>query len=61
METILTDKERQTIKRMALYWQEVRGRDDTSTLRYEAEMIFNNLGHNRILLIVESYIKLTED
>jgi len=56
---ILTEDERQALKSMALYWKEVRGRDNQSPLHEEAHRVSKILGI-RILDIVEEYMKATE-
>ena len=56
---ILTKDERRAIKSMALYWKEVRGRDNQSPLYAEADRVSKILGI-RLLDIVEEYIEATE-
>ena len=51
-EKILTDKEVNAILSMAIYWKEVRNRDDTSPLFHETQQIISMLGI-RLLSIVE--------
>lgn len=56
---ILDEDERRALKSMALYWKEVRGREDQTPLGPEAYRVNNILGV-RVLQIVEEYIKATE-
>lgn len=56
---ILTEDERRALKSMALYWKEVRSRDDQTPLYREVVQVTDILGM-RILDIVEEYIEATE-
>jgi hypothetical protein len=47
-----TDKERQTIRSMAIYWDEVAQRDGTSPLCNELAQIYAMVGPVRILASV---------
>ena len=58
-ENILTKDERTAFKSMALYWKEVRGREDQTPLGNEAVIVFKRLGV-RVLDLVEHYIETTE-
>jgi len=66
MKTILTDKERATLRSMSLYWKELRQREDTTPLscschlQYEMYRVHRMLG-TRLLDIVEEYIDLTKE
>lgn len=55
-EKILTEEEVAAIKSMAIYWNEVKEREDTSPLFYETRQLINMLG-TRLLFIVEDYAK----
>ena len=59
-DNILTDEERGQLKSMAMYWKEVRGREDTSPLEHELLMVYRKLGY-RMLYIIERYLELTEE
>lgn len=56
---ILTEDERKALKSMAIYWKEVRGREDQTPLYEEAVRISRILGI-RVLDIAEEYIEVTE-
>ena len=56
---ILSEDERRALKSMALYWKEVRSRDDQTPLYGEVVQVTDILGM-RILDIVEEYIEATE-
>jgi len=57
-DNILTDEERGQLKSMARYWEEVRGREDTSPLEHELLTVYHELGY-RVLYIIERYLELT--
>jgi hypothetical protein len=52
---ILTEKEKQALRSMAVYWDEVRTRTDKSPLDQEARQVFNMIG-TRLLGIIKEYI-----
>lgn len=48
-----TDEQAEGIRSMAVYWREVRGRDDQSPLHEEAQRVLMILGVNGVLSAVE--------
>ncbi len=49
----LSDQELNALASMAIYWQEVRKRDDQSPLIHEMHQVCNVLGPSRLLACVE--------
>ena len=57
---ILTEKERQALRSMAVYWDEVSQRADKSPLDQEARQVFNMIG-TRLLGIIKEHISNDSD
>ena len=57
---ILMEEEIQVYKSMAIYWAEVRKRDDQGPLYSEANRVVHKLGI-RVLDILEAYIEVVEN
>lgn len=53
---ILTKDERSALKSMALYWDEVSRRENTSPLYAEVPIVCNRLGP-KILWIIKAYLE----
>ena len=51
---ILDSEERKAVRSMAMYWDEVAAREDTSPLQFEVQQLAQMLG-TKLLWIVKEY------